>query len=276
MFDEFLQHDRRTSRATYHITVSPKPANVSTSIPPQQADRKEPHRRAPSGPTSRRRRLRIWVVLIGTVVISVVLFGIIRSQGYVRGEEFSPSHFQQRTFSFYEIPLLHLQITPIRRDGSTTETGRFLRQNGLIQRSSGNPTKWHPIWLQRGPMRKADHDARLLVEQLGIEAGGDAYWREWSQDHPKHAQRLWPIIQRLAKQELYLFVPGLLEIAQLDQTPEQLATAIDRYLVYEYQLLIEDLRAAGRTEIADGILREAKSAYPGDPMLSRMTPSKAE
>ena len=46
-------------------------------------------------------------------------------QGNISGTEFSPTHFQQRDFGFYEIPLIHLQISPIKRSASTPSTGQI-------------------------------------------------------------------------------------------------------------------------------------------------------
>ena len=202
----------------------------------------------------------------------VVLVVVIRTQGFVKGYEFSPTHFQKREFSFYEIPLIHLQITPIKRLAVTPSTATYVRQNALITPHTGVPTVWHLVSLSRGLTGSTPADAKLLLDQLELlDHGGDDYWIQWSKKDPKQAKVLWPFIQRLAERELYVFLPELFELAQIDsESPNQLRQSIDRYLLREYALLIEDMRASGRTELAEQLLTEARTDYPNDPALIQL------
>ena len=94
----------------------------------------------PRDTTSKSNRIvRIWVSVITSVIVSLILAGIILIQGRVSGIEFSPHTFQERSFSFYEIPLLEQQITPIRRKTLSNSTLLYLRINGFVTTSS-NPT----------------------------------------------------------------------------------------------------------------------------------------
>ena len=196
--------------------------------------------------------------------MTLVLFLIVRVQGFVNGEEFSPTDFQQRSFSFYEIPLIGVQITPIRRAGSTTETARYLRQNSLIRSQPGSPPLWHLVRITRRLLGSTPADAQLLVEQLSLQPRREPHWKKWSIEHPEHARVFWPVIQRLATRELYILMPALFEQAQRHQSPSELQEAIDRYLRREYRELILEMRAAGRDELADQLLLEAKEDYPDD------------
>ena len=83
------------------------------------------------------------------LLLIFVLFIVIRTQGFVSGQEFSPTHFQQREFSFYEIPLIHLQITPIKRSGSTPSTATYVRQNSADHAPYRRPHHWHLVSLSR-------------------------------------------------------------------------------------------------------------------------------
>ena len=49
--------------------------------------------------TKQGRSVKKWATLIATLILAFVLFIVIRTQGFVSGEEFSPTHFQQRSFS---------------------------------------------------------------------------------------------------------------------------------------------------------------------------------
>ena len=222
------------------------------------------------------RRVRRWFTVIASIILVIVLLIIVRTQGYVSGYEFSPTHFQQRRFSFYEIPLLRIQITPIQRKGDTPATALYVRQNALITPYTGAPTVWHLVSLSRGLTGSTPADANLLVDQLELSPGGKDYWTEWSKDHKNKAKILWPFIQQLAERELYLLIPALFERAQLEpQTPQQLQESIDDYLRNEYVLLIQDMRAADRDDLADQLLAEAQQDYPNDPALAALSESKS-
>ncbi len=204
------------------------------------------------------------------MLLSLVLFVIVKTQGYVSGREFSPTHFQQRDFSFYEIPLIQLQITPIKRKGSTPQTAVYLRQNSLIKTYTGVPKIWHLVSISRGLTGSTPADANLLLDQLNLRSSGDAYWRKWSMDHAKHAQVLWPVVQKLSQRELYILIPELFELAQLEQTPEQLAARIDRWLPNRYHSLVRDMQASNRLELAQQLLDEAIVDYPDDPQIRKL------
>jgi len=210
----------------------------------------------------RPQRLRIWVILISTLLIGIVVFAVIRGQGSVEGTEFSPTHFTARHFSFYEIPLLGIQITPIHRSESTPETATYLRQKGLIPKLPGSDKKWDLVSISRGLSTSTFADANFLMQQLTIRSNSTSYWKQWSEDHPKNAAVLWPVIHRLAGRELYLLMPRLFEIAQTELSADELAVAIDTFLISNLVDLISEMRAANRNLLANQLLAEALIDYP--------------
>ncbi len=206
--------------------------------------------------------VKVLIIVIAAVVLLVVGFFVIWVQGSVRGSEFSPTHFQQRDFHFYEIPLIRLQITPIRRSVSTPGTAKFLRQKSLIQAPKGQPAYWHLVSIGRGISDLTAADAQFLINQIQMEQDGVMYWENWSTDHPKSAAILWPIVQKLAKRELYVLLPKMFEIAQGNQSPTELESDFDSYLISQYTSLIQDMVAADRDEVARQLVAEAKTDYP--------------
>ncbi|MDA8743152.1 hypothetical protein N9N28_00840 [Rubripirellula amarantea] len=121
--------------------------------------------------------------------------------------------------------------------------------------------------LSRGLTGTTDANANLLVDQLTMQSGSDSYWRKWSIDHPSHAKILWPTVQKLAQRELYVLLPALLERAGADheETSESVARlqqTIDGYCKEQYTRLISDMNDAGRTELADELLKEASQDFP--------------
>lgn len=257
-----------------------------------------------SAPTTTQRRkkstTRFWITIAGVILMLLAGFFVIRTQGHVSGVEFSPSHFQTREFSFYEIPLLHLQITPIVRQNQTVDTATYIRQKLLIPATTGPPDRWHLVNISRGLTGTTYADASFLVEQLQMQSGSESFWRQWSMDHPKQAAILWPVIQKLADRELCMLVPALLDIvsaaadddddpvnknaatktksatsdspkaAQQLQQLQELQQQIDVYLQRQYISLIRDMNAAGRDDLADSLLAEARMDFPQNDTLRAM------
>lgn len=248
--------------------MSTTPSSRVTPASPVTPDRK------PIRPKPIRRRVRVAIALIATVVIGLAMFLIVRIQGYVSGEEFSPVDFQQRHFSFYEIPLIHVQITPIRRVGTTTSTARYLRRNSLLTTPPPTAATWHLVKISRRIVRSTPGDAELLTDQLTFRRDGDPHWKRWSQEHPDQARIFWPVIQRLANRELYILMPELFERAQRSTSADSLQASIDEFLRQEYHELVDEMRAAGRQELAEQLSREAAEDYPD--RVDEATPDHAD
>ena len=202
---------------------------------------------------------------------------VIRTQGFVRGSEFAPSHFVRRSFSFYEIPLVHWQITPIRRSDDTPPAVTYVKTKILKKVPKGTATNWHLVSLSRGILGTTNADANFLLAQLEFsdQDSSDPYWIDWSKQNPKHAAVLWPIIQRLAERELYVFVPMVFATADSGgKSPAELQKAIDEQLAAEYVSLVSDMREAGKMTVAAALLSEAVADYPNHPGLQRLATNK--
>lgn len=220
-----------------------------------------------------RKQKRRWkrsrrILLVGVIASTILIFfigGAILMQGGVHGTEFSPTHFQTRTFSFREVPLLHLQLTPIRRSAGTANAASYLRAKNLIQVPPGSPIEWHLVRMSRGISTGDPADAEILVKHLSLDVGGDVYWKKWSTAHPELAQVLWPRIQLLAKRELYVLMPDLFELAKTaPSSTEAFTEQLDRLIRESTLRLAADMNEAGRTELARDLLAEGLEDYPND------------
>jgi hypothetical protein len=205
--------------------------------------------------------MRWWIVGMTTLGVGLLLFGFVRVQGEVEGEEFSASHFQLRSFRFIEIPYLHLQVSPIRRKSIRCETATYLKQKGLISIPSEEPRQWDLITISRGIGDAQPADALFLTESLQLKSHGNL-WETWSESHPKLAKILWPAVQKLAQRELYILIPRLLDTAYNLDESQDLQSWIDSYLQKEYVLLARQIYDAGRVEVAQELVAEAISDYP--------------
>ena len=221
------------------------------------------------------RKIKNWVTICAAILICIVLGLVIRIQGHVSGSEFAPSHLVRRNFSFYEIPLFHWQITPIRRSDSTPATATYVKTAVLKKKPKGSPNNWHLATLTRGLSETTNADAHLLMAQFDLDDGqgkNSAYWRTWSVNNRQQAAVLWPIIHRLAQRELYILMPRIFATADSGiQTPAELQKIIDQQLADEYLSLITDMREAGESNIAANLLNEALSDYPNHAGLKRLS-----
>lgn len=204
-------------------------------------------------------------MIVTILACTLLVLGIVATQGHVSGEEFAPSHFQSRHFSFYEIPVLHLQVSPISRSGTTGGTATTIRQTSLIRTPKGTPKIWHLVSISRGVTGNTPADAKLLVDQLAMQQDGSDFWSVWNKKYLSHAKVLWPVVQRLAERELYVLIPELLVLARSsgdEISPQSLNEKIDAYLIEEYTSLIQDMRLANRADLADAFLSELKLDFP--------------
>ncbi|OYP34934.1 hypothetical protein CGZ80_12960 [Rhodopirellula sp. MGV] len=220
------------------------------------------------------------MVVIASIFAVVLVGGVVLFKGNVTGVEFAPSHFQTREFSFYEIPLLHVQISPIRRSVVQDPVSKQLLADSLISFPRGQkPKQWHLVWIRRGPTM-TPAIASLLIQSLSVfDRGGVAFWVDWNKSHPQRAAVLWPQIQKLATRELYVLVPPLLELARTlpgDDDAPSLTLAVDEFMVQQNADLVKDLRLANRDRLADEVLQDALADYPDAETLQSMKLTRPE
>ncbi len=189
--------------------------------------------------------IRLWVSVITSFLVAGVLGILILLQGRVSGVEFSPTHFQQRTFEFYEIPIIEQQITPIRRKTVNNPALNFIRTNGYITTSPGLPNRWDLVSLTRGLTGTTEADAELRFTPLVREKDDAVYWVTGSKQNPAAAGYLWPIIQKLALRELYLFIPPLLEKANQIGNSSDFQSDLEMQLISDYLLLYGNFKIQG-------------------------------
>ncbi len=80
----------------------------------------------------------------------------------------------------------------------------------------------------------AQGEARILCAYLDAGNSNKQLWQEWSQQHPELAKVLWPLIAKLARQELYVFIPELLVAARGATDAKQFQQRLDSLLANRY------------------------------------------
>ncbi len=121
---------------------------MSTSAPPA-ATPTPPRRRKPLV-------LPNWVYGIGVGLLVVAFFGGLTMMfGRVSGEEFSPEQFKRRTFSFYEIPIVGLQVWPVKHIDATGDVETEVVTKKLITVKKPEKPRWDLVLGYRGSAQVA-------------------------------------------------------------------------------------------------------------------------
>jgi hypothetical protein len=170
------------------------------------------------------------------VALATLLFG------GVAGYEFNPQTFERRRFAFFEIPLLRLQVTPLKRTGVSGPVEQSITGNNYVQPDAKAPETWHLISFHRSNYAPSPTDTQILIRYFDAEnPEGGNYWQDWTIEKPQLAKLLWPEVARLARLELYVLLPPLFELAREAKDPTQFAKDLNALQAQEAQAVIERL-----------------------------------
>lgn len=172
-----------------------------------------------------------WFPIVGWTIIGVlaaILLCFIATVmfGGVHGLEFCPQTFERRSYSYYELPILRLQVTGERNDDLTGDTEQYVALKGYVSTITGKKD-WHVLVGSHGTRLRRPGDAGILIQYLDAEEKGDTRrWVQWSEKNVELAKILWPAVQRLALNEAYVFVPDLFELAKAAHCEEEFQEAV--------------------------------------------------
>gem|GEM_PF-613874 len=216
-------------------------------------------------PRARAGKLRIGLwILVGVIVLALAVFAV-SIFGRVNGEEFSPQRFTLRSFSYVQIPILRVQVWPVKfqkatgtSDALANHIRRSTRQNQLMNQVRQAPIRWDVVSLQETGRSTYRGDASILTNYLRQPgAVGMESWMAWSTAHPKLANELWGIVGQLANEELYPIIPEVLEAARrLDAS--NFAPQLRQIVVKECKAFANAYTKAGETKKATAVSSFAK------------------
>lgn len=209
-------------------------------------------------------RLANWV--FGTGIGAMVLlfvFLIVMFFGKVSGEEFSPSDFKRRSFHYYELPLVGMQVWPIKHFDATGDLETELATKKLIPVTTPTKPRWDLVQGLRAARVVREGDAYILCRYLDQrQAGGKVVWQDWTSDHPDVAAIFWPVISRLADQELYVFVPEAFDLAKSASDAKTFQAALNTLLAQKYYDFGLNQQQLGHHEAAIELVNEALKLAP--------------
>lgn len=178
-----------------------------------------------------------WVYGAGLVLLILgLLFVVTLVFGRISGEEFAPQTFQRRTFHYYEVPLLRLQVWPVKRFNSTGDVEDKLVKQKLLPAATVAIPRWDLVRGYRGSKTIAEGDALILIRYLDEydDTKNTYIWNTWTTDQPDIAKVFWPHVARLAEQELYFFLPDLFELAVNAKHASTFTVELEKLLATKY------------------------------------------
>jgi hypothetical protein len=179
-----------------------------------------------------RRRIswRVATAILAIAGAAVMIYFITLVFGAVRGHEFAPDTFSRRDFRYYELPLVHLQVSPVRRTVKRNELCRHLIKTGLIAEKA-SVSRWDLVAAARGERQLSGGDASILWRYLeATDTDGISYWLRWTKQHPKLAKVLWPKVAQAAREELYVLIPEMFRAAWSREDPDNLQNELNAIL----------------------------------------------
>lgn len=190
-------------------------------------------------------------------VLAVVAFVVLTFVfGHVSGEEFSPEKFIIRRFVYWQVPVINLQVWPVsftKVSGNEDALAKHIRMNRLNGDVSLEPPKWDIVSMNQVGRATKRGDASILTSYLQQPQGaGMESWLTWSTDHPHLAAELWPLVARLAHEDLYPVVATLLE-ATRGLAPERFDTELREIAARDCRSIAVAHRTAGQVERADSL-----------------------
>jgi len=199
---------------------------------------------------------RFTVAGLGLLMLAAGLVYVTVMLGHVEGEEIATETFQRRTFEYYQLPLIELQVSGITRVDSTGDVEEYLIKDKIISVTKpktppDESLRWDLVSANRFGQVFSRGEAEILCHYLDSKnADGKFTWVEWSKKNPELAKIIWPAVVTVARQELYIFVPELLALAANATDPEALQMALDESLSEQYLRVATTQQQLARHELA--------------------------
>src|SRR5262245_17880682 len=169
--------------------------------------------------------------LLGALATTLLVFIATVTFGAVHGTEFCPQTFERRSYSYYELPIIRIQVTGERHEDLTGDTEKSVTANKFITPPASGKQDWHVLIGSRGTRVRRPRESHILMEcPDATDSQNDDRWLDWCNGHKPLAQVLWPAVQQLALHDLYVYIPDLFDLAKTIDDPVKLKQELDRVL----------------------------------------------
>lgn len=183
---------------------------------------------------------------------AIMLFLWVAIFGAVVGVEFSPERFERRTFVYYQVPGLGIQVRPIVRESKRNGLEQFLLNKNYVQETaSADKARWDLVHDNQHRADAAACDAGILCGYLDTYGPkGGFLWKNWSDDHRDQAKLLWPAVAELARAEMYVLIPDLFDVVGKTEKAAEFKALLRETLADSYCRMARVEQRRGRHERA--------------------------
>src|SRR6476620_2654488 len=142
------------------------------------------HRMSNSNQSSRS-KARPWFPIVGWTIVgllgvTLLVFVATVLFGAVHGTEFCPQTFERRSYSYYELPIVRIQVTGERHQDLTGDTEKSITTQKFITPQSGGNQDWHVLLGSSGTRLRQPGDAHILMQYLdALDSDNYHRWLEW-------------------------------------------------------------------------------------------------
>ena len=198
--------------------------------------------------------------VLTTVLTFAGLFSfLVFSFGRVDGTEFSPHQFSRRNFTYYQIPIVQLQITPVVRSSPTHDLEDYLsRQKILVPATTAN--RWDPINTYSGSAQ-INGDAKILCNYLDTtNSHREFVWLDWTKDekNEKKIGPFWSAVHQAANLNAYFVIPSLFQVAKKPLDAEAFETELHNVARQQYFDAATDYASVNESDIAEKLFAAAR------------------
>ena len=202
---------------------------------------------------------RALYILTAVLTFAGLFSFLVFSFGRVDGTEFSPDRFSRRDFTYYQIPIFKLQITPVVRSNPAHDLEDYL-SNEKILLPGKTDDRWDPVNTFSGAAQ-IDGDAKILCNYLDTrnEAGG-FLWLDWTKDekNKKKIRPFWSAIHQAAKLNAYFAIPSFFEVAKQTLNAEAFETELRSVAKQQYFDAATDYESVNQSDTAKKLFAAAR------------------
>lgn len=213
-----------------------------------------------------------WVVVVICTIFAIIVSGlVVLSSGVVEGIEHHPLSMTFRRFHYWELPVVHLQITPIYRLASN----QFSTADPSVSQYFKAPfspqlDRWDLVEFHRVGADKQRGEAAILAQLVQHDPMQQFSWSGWSTDHPKRAAELWPAVQDLSIIGMYWGVPKLFDLYRAAEENVTFQPERDQLMIDICRESAEELIAQELWDEADATVKVGQK-YGSDSRLDELS-----
>ena len=177
-------------------------------------------------------RLGYLLVSVGAVLgVSLAALVAVVAFGSRHGTEICLETLQRRSYSYYEAPILGIQLTGAKYLEVPDPLAELFLSEGFFVEPPANKKRWRLVESYFSAAEGPETDAKILTRYLDAhDASRDLPWLAWSKQNLPLAHVLWNAVATLAQYDLYLHIPELMDLSHGGGTVAEREQRIEAFL----------------------------------------------